>query len=348
MLTGDTLFIGDVGRPDLLASVGVTASELAETLYESINRLRQLPDSTLVYPAHGAGSLCGKSLSSETFSTMGEQKKFNYALQPMPKDQFIALVTADQPEAPDYFVYDAIKNRKERPSLDQVLHRSMRKLSLDEVLSLAADHAQVVDVREPADFAGAHLKGSINISLKGKFATWAGTILSHDQPIVVIAEEGGEEEAVTRLGRIGFDNVTGYLDGGLRAIENRPDLIGKIERITAMALAEQLGDSATAPTVLDVRNHAEWERGHLEGSINIPLNHLESKLDEIPRSPHGLVVHCESGYRSSVASSILAHHGFTAFRDLVGGYKAWAASSLPVLGTGGSCSLQTGSACATK
>ena len=194
-LTGDTLFIGDVGRPDLLASIGVTADELADMLYESINKLVKLPDATLVYPAHGAGSLCGKALSKETVSTIGEQKKFNYALRPMSREAFKAIVTADQPEAPDYFVHDAILNRKERTALHDAMERQLKPLSVDEVLALEKSGAQLLDVRDGIDFEGGHLRGSLNIALSGKYATWAGSMLSHDEPIVVIAEEGGEEEA---------------------------------------------------------------------------------------------------------------------------------------------------------
>jgi len=192
VLTGDTLFIGDVGRPDLLASVGVTADELADMLYDSItNKLVKLPDATLVYPAHGAGSMCGKSLSKETVSTIGEQKKFNYALQPMSREAFKTIVTADQPEAPEYFVHDAILNRQERASLDDAMRKTLKPLSLDEVLALEKAGGQLLDVRDGIDFEGGHLKGSLNIALSGKYATWAGSMLSHDKPIVVIAEAGG-------------------------------------------------------------------------------------------------------------------------------------------------------------
>jgi glyoxylase-like metal-dependent hydrolase (beta-lactamase superfamily II)/rhodanese-related sulfurtransferase len=328
VLTGDTLFIGDVGRPDLLASIGVTADELAEMLYHSLDKLRQLPDETLVYPAHGAGSMCGKSLSKETVSTIGEQKKFNYALQPMAFEQFRTLVTADQPEAPEYFVYDAIKNRQERPDLAATLRESLAALPLAEVLRLKNAGAQVVDVREAIDFEGAHLDGAINIGLKGKYATWCGSILSHEQPIVVIAETGSEEEAVTRLGRIGFDNVAGTLQGGMGALEGHPELVRQVARVTAPALAELLAH-ATPPVVLDVRSEAEWQRGHIAGSHNIPLTHLRERLAELP-AKRTVVVHCEGGYRSAIAASLLAQAGVTELLDLVGGIKAWQASQLPV------------------
>lgn len=329
VLTGDTLFIGDVGRPDLLASIGVTADELAEMLYDSItHKLIRLPDETLIYPAHGAGSMCGKSLSKETVSTIGEQKKFNYALQPMSLEEFKRLVTDDQPEAPAYFLHDAIRNRQERPSLDRTLETALEALSVDGVLRLRNQGSQLLDVRDAADFEGAHFAGSVNIALKGKYATWCGTILSHDIPIVIIAEPGTEEEAIMRLGRIGFDNVVGYLKGGMEALRDRPELVESINRITAMALSEQLA-GAQPPMVLDVRSEKEWMAGHIEGSRNIPLNHLAARLADLPtRTP--VVVHCEGGYRSAIAASILAQSQRKNVLDLVGGFKAWAASKLPV------------------
>jgi len=333
VLTGDTLFIGDVGRPDLLASIGVTADELADMLYDSItNKLVKLPDATLVYPAHGAGSMCGKSLSKETVSTIGEQKKFNYALQPMSREAFKAIVTADQPEAPDYFVHDAILNRKERSSLGEAMEKTLKPLSLDEVLAAEKQGGQLLDVRDGIDFEGGHLRGSLNIALNGKYATWAGSMLSHDKPIVVIAEEGGEEEAVMRLGRIGFDNVAGYLAGGMNALATRDDLVERTERITAPALAEWLAgkrpDAGAAPIVVDVRSEAEHAGGHIVGSLNIPLTHLDERIGEIP-SGKPVAVHCEGGYRSAIAASLLQKLGRAHVHDMVGGYKAWLAAKLP-------------------
>ncbi len=279
VLTGDTLFIGDVGRPDLLASIGVTADELADMLYDSLTqKLMKLPDTTLVYPAHGAGSMCGKNLSKDTVSTIGEQKKFNYALQPMSRDEFKRIVTAEQPEVPSYFLHDAVLNRQERPSLAASLSHSLKALPLDQVLRLKAEGAQLLDVRDAADFEGAHLVGAINVGIQGKYATWCGTVLDQTRPIVVIAERGGEEEAVTRLGRIGFDNVAGYLEGGMDALNDRPELVAKIERITAVALSERLA-TPDAPTVVDVRSEKEWSSKRISGSINIPLNHLRERVN---------------------------------------------------------------------
>ncbi|WP_152049638.1 MBL fold metallo-hydrolase [Tautonia marina] len=333
VLTGDTLFIGDVGRPDLLASIGVTADELAEMLYNSItNKLVKLPDETLIYPAHGAGSLCGKQLSTERVSTIGEQKKYNYALQPMSKEQFIKLVEVDQPDAPDYFVHDAILNRKERSSLDETMKRALRPLDLDEFLRIRDEGAQVLDVREAADFEGAHLAGAINVGLKGQYATWCGTVLSHDRPIVVIAETGDEEEAIMRLGRIGFDNAAGYLKGGMGALDGRDDLLRSTPRITAPALAEHLA-SDQAPVILDVRSEKERDAGRIERSLHIPLGHLVERIDEVP-ADRDVVVHCQGGYRSSIAASLLRRHGRDRVTDLVGGYKAWAASNAPTESVG--------------
>jgi rhodanese-related sulfurtransferase len=334
VLTGDTLFIGDVGRPDLLASIGVTSDELADMLYDSITtKLVKLPDATLVYPAHGAGSMCGKSLSKETVSTIGEQKKFNYALQPMSREAFKAIVTADQPEAPDYFVHDAVLNRKERASLDEAMKITLKKLSLDDVLARQAAGEQILDVRGGIDFEGGHLRGSLNIALDGKYATWAGSMLSTDRPIVVIAEEGGEEEAVMRLGRIGLDNVAGYLAGGMHALASRDDLVERTERITAPALAEWLAggrsDLGAKPVIVDVRTATEYAGGHAPGSLNIPLTHLQERIAEIPVD-RPVVVHCEGGYRSAIAASLLQQRGRSDARDLVGGFKAWLAAKLPM------------------
>ena len=329
VLTGDTLFIGDVGRPDLLASIGVTADELANMLYDSITtKLVKLPDETLVYPAHGAGSMCGKNLSKETVSTIGEQKRFNYALQPMSREEFKRLVSAEQPETPAYFVHDAIRNRQERPSLERTLEKSLQALALDDVLRLRNQGVQLLDVRDAAEFESAYLVGSVNIALQGKYATWCGTMLNHNTPIIVIAEPGTEHEAVMRLGRIGFDNVAGYLQRGMEALRDRPELVQSIDRITAVGLFEQLV-SGQHPVVLDVRSEKEWSAGHIDGSRNVPLHHLRERLAEIP-SDKQLVVHCEGGYRSAIAASLLAQAGRTNVFDLVGGFKAWTASKLPV------------------
>lgn len=329
VLTGDTLFIGDVGRPDLRASLGWSAAQLGSLLYDSLHtKLLPLPDGTLVYPAHGAGSLCGKNLSKDTVSTMGIQRRFNYALQPMSKEKFIEIVTTDQPDAPEYFTFDAILNTKERPTLETVMKRTLKPLTLDSVLELQRSGAQILDARDAAEFEGAHLAGGINVGLDGTFATWAGTILDREKPIVIIVEPGREEEAALRLGRIGFDHVAGYLENSMMALADRPDLLAKTERVTALNLADQLA-SVKPPVLLDVRAESEYREIHIKGSINIPLSHLKERLGEIPRG-RTVAVHCAGGYRSSVASSILQQDKRTEIEDLVGGIGAWQAEKLPV------------------
>jgi len=331
VLTGDTLFVGDVGRPDLRVALGWSASDLGGLLYESLrNKLLTLPDSASVYPAHGAGSLCGKALSKETVSTIGEQRRSNYALQPMSKTAFVELVTADQPDAPSYFNYDAVLNSKERPTLDETLER-IGALTLEQVLALQAVGAQVLDTRDPAEFAAAHLSGSVNIGLGGQYATWAGTVLSKDQPIVIIADPGREHEAAMRLGRIGFDQVVGYLEDGLHSIASRPDLTMTTERVSAQVAADRVAAASRerAPVLVDVRAPGERQQKRIPGSVGIPLNHLVERLSELP-SDRPLLVHCAGGYRSSIAASLLQRHGFTQVGEIAGGIAAWEAGKLPV------------------
>jgi len=328
VLTGDTLFIGDVGRPDLRASLGWTAQELGSLLYDSLHdKLMKLPDETLVYPAHGAGSLCGKQLSSQTVSTLGEQKRLNYALQLMSKEEFIRLVTADQPEAPAYFTYDAILNTRERATLGNALEQHLHPLDLDEVLRLREQGAQILDVRDGVEYAQGHLAGSINIGLGGQYATWAGTVLESTGPIVLIAEPGREQEAATRLGRIGFDEVEGYLKDGMAALARRPDLVESTERVSASMLAEELA-SGQPPLVLDVRAPGEWNTGHVAGSMNVPLTQLQKRLGEIPRDRR-IAVTCGGGYRSSIALSLLRKEGIRNTEELAGGMAAWQAANFP-------------------
>lgn len=329
VLTGDTLFVGDVGRPDLRASLGWSAAELGRLLFDSLRtKLLTLPDPTLVYPTHGAGSLCGRNISTDSVSTIGAERRSNYALQPMSQDAFVAVVTADQPDAPPYFTYDAMLNSKEHPTLDAILERELTPLALQRVLDMQQAGAQVLDVRDPGDFAQGHLAGSINIGLGGQYATWAGTVLDRERAIVIVAAPGREEEAATRLGRIGFDHVAGYLEGGMQTLETRPDLLARTERVSAALLAEQLASPAP-PLVLDVRTPREWDGKHVEGSVNMPLNHLEERLGEISRD-RMMAVMCAGGYRSAIAASLLERHGFDRLIELAGGMAAWEAAQLPV------------------
>ncbi len=328
VLTGDTLFVGDVGRPDLRASLGWSATDLGGLLYESLRtKLLTLPDASLVYPAHGAGSLCGKALGKETVSTIGEQRRSNYALQPMSKAAFVDLVTADQPDAPAYFTYDAVLNSKERPTLDEALARELNPMTLELVLALQRTGGQILDTRDPTEFAAAHLAGSINIGLSGQYATWAGTLLNREHPIVIIADPDRENEAAVRLGRIGFDHIAGYLQDGMRSLESRPDLTVTTERISAPLAAERLATGA--PLAIDVRTPSERAQTFVIGSVAIPLNHLTERLQELPKD-RPLLVYCAGGYRSSIAASLLQQHGFQAVSEIAGGITAWETAQLPV------------------
>lgn len=330
VLTGDTLFIGDVGRPDLRASLGWTAADLGAHLFDSLHKkLLTLPDDVLVYPAHGAGSLCGKKLSSDTVSSLGDQRRLNYALKPSTKEDFIRLIMADQPDAPPYFTYDAILNTRERTTLDKNLEEVLQPVELIEVLRMGDRGAQFLDVRDPAEYAKGHLAGSINIGLGGQYATWAGTVLDRTKLIVIIAEPGREQEAALRLGRIGFDHVKGYLRGGMEALAGRPDLVWPTARVSVLIAAEELA-SGELNLVVDVRNPREWAGRHIEGSLNLPLNHLQERIGEIPRDRR-IAIHCAGGYRSSIAASILQQYGITNQVEIAGGLAAWDAASLPVV-----------------
>src|SRR5437867_4121564 len=282
---------------------------------------------TPLHDADGAGSWCGKALSKETVSTIGEQRRLKYALQPMTKAAFVDLVTADQPDAPPYFTYDAVLNSKERPTLDEALAREVNPITLEHVLALQQVGGQILDTRDAGDFAAAHLAGSINIGLGGQYATWAGTILSRERPIVIIADPGREHEATTRLGRIGFDHIVGYLQDGLRSLESRPGLTATTERLSPALAAERLATSE--PLAVDVRTPRERDQQFVPGSVSIPLNHLIERLPELP-GERPLLVYCAGGYRSSIAASLLQQHGFARVSEIAGGITAWETAKLPV------------------
>ena len=329
VLTGDTLFVGDVGRPDLRAALGWSAADLGGMLYDSLHqKLMALPDDSLVYPTHGAGSLCGKAIGRETVSTIGEQRRLNYALQPMSKDAFVRLVTADQPAAPTYFTYDAQLNSRERPTLAEALARELKPLTLSDALAAQQNGAQLVDTRDPALFASAHLVGSVNVGLAGQYATWAGTVLDRERPIVLIADPGAEVESAMRLGRIGFDGVAGYLKDGFGAVAAQPSLIGTTERITPELAVERTA-APGGPIVLDVRTPGERAQKAIPGSLGIPLGELQGRMGELP-SDQPILVHCAGGYRSSIAASLLERAGFTRVSEIAGGLAAWESAHLPL------------------
>jgi hydroxyacylglutathione hydrolase len=320
VLTGDTLFIGDVGRPDLLASIGYTRDELADKLYDSLHeKLITLPDATRVYPAHGAGSACGKNLSTDLWSTMGDQKATNYALRAPDKPTFMQLVTEGQPPAPGYFVYDAILNRKAHGLLDET--RMPTAMSYEQVLAALHAGAVLVDGRTPEEFAQGHLRRAINIGLGGRYAEFAGSVLPPDVDIVLLTEPGHELEGKNRLARIGFDRVIGYLDQPSRVmLEHRED-VQVASRLTAKAFQERASEMPDLQ-VLDVRNPGEVAAGMIPGAINIPVAQLPARLDELDAT-RPTVVYCAGGYRSSVAASLLRQRGFVDVSDILGGYAAW-------------------------
>ena len=320
VLTGDALFIGDVGRPDLLASIGFTREELADKLYDSLhNKLMTLPDATRVYPAHGAGSACGKNLSTDLWSTMGEQKETNYALRAPDKATFMDLVTEGQPPAPSYFVYDAVLNRKDRELLDQT--KMPTAMTYEQVLEAIEGGAVLVDGRGPEEFALGHLRQAINIGLEGRYAEFAGSVLPSDVDIVLVTEPGQELEGKNRLARIGFDRVIGYLDKPFETMFAHRDDVQIASRLTAKAFdqrASEIGDLQ----IVDVRNPGEVEAGTIPGAIAIPVGQLPSRLGELdPAKP--TVVYCAGGYRSSVAASLLRQNGFVDVSDILGGFGAW-------------------------
>lgn len=322
VLTGDTLFIGDVGRPDLLASVGVTADELARQLYHSLReKLLTLPDETKVFPAHGAGSACGKNLSTETVSSIGEQRRTNYALAPMTEDQFVEAVTQGQSVAPLYFSFAANRNRLERDLFEENV--VVEPMTIDEVVAQQHAGAVVIDARDDTSFAAGHLRGSVNVGLGGRFAEYAGEVMHPGTPIVLVTPPGHESEAKVRLARIGFDNVVGALVDPVATFAANPGHVERLSRLPAEALAQRL---RTVPglVLVDVRNPGEVELGSIEGARHISLPSLLSRADELDRTAP-TVVFCAGGYRSAIASSLLRSHGFSDVSDLIGGYTAWSA-----------------------
>lgn len=324
VLTGDTLFIGDVGRPDLLASIGFTRDELADKLYHSLHdRLMTLPDATRVYPAHGAGSACGKNLSTELWSTMGEQKRTNYALRAPDKQSFIDLVSAGQPPAPSYFVYDAILNRKDRALLDE--DAMPPAMDYQQARTAVAAGAVLIDGRSPEEFAMGHLRGAVNIGLAGRYAEFAGSVVKPDSDIVLITEPGQELEGKNRLARIGFDRVIGYLRDAEQTMFEHRDQVQVASRLTADAFALRAAEIADLQLV-NVRNPGETEAGMIPGAVNVPVGQLPERVAELdPTRP--TVVYCAGGYRSSVAASVLRQRGFTDVSDILGGYAAWATAT---------------------
>jgi len=328
LLTGDTLFIGDVGRPDLAGGKGYTPQMMAEMMYESLHgKLLELPDDVEVFPAHGAGSMCGRNMSKETSSTIGEQRKFNYALRPMSKEEFVTMMTADLPEAPSYFPKDAEINRSGARGLSEL--QPPQPLSPPEVLQLREQGHVLLDIRSSADFGTAHVPGSMNIGLGGQFAMWAGSLIPLNAAIVLIADTGAQiDESVVRLARVGIEGVKGYLDGGVQRWRDEGLPVETIPQVSVAQLKEQI--DANDLQIVDVRRPAEYVNGHVPRAFNAPLANLDKSLDPLPLQKDKLTaVICAGGYRSSAAASLLQQRGFSNLLNVAGGTGAWITAGYP-------------------
>ena len=333
VLTGDTLFIGDVGRPDL--SPAHTPQQLAGLLHDSLHRkLLALPDSVLVYPAHGAGSLCGRSMRAEKSSTIGTERLTNYALQISSRDEFIRQLTANLPARPGYFLEDAEINRSGAPALRELA--PLRALSPAEVQSLLRQNAWALDVRPGADFAAAHAQGSVNIALSGQFASWAGAILGiHSKPVLIAASTEQVEEARTRLARVGIEDLGGYLKGGIDAWKEAGLPVVQTPQISVEQLQQKLSGNAFSNgnreggiAVLDVRREGEWQAGHIAEAEWHALDSFPRALPKLAEN-RTVAVHCKGGYRSIIACSLLERAGYSNVVNIIGGFDAWHAAGLP-------------------
>ncbi len=323
IFTGDTLFLGDVGRPDLAVKSDISREDLAGILFDSLrNKLMPLADDVLVYPGHGAGSACGKKMSCDTVGTLGAQKESNYALRAnMTKEEFVAEVTEGLTEPPQYFAKNARLNMGGYGSFDEVLEKGVQPLSPDEFVSVVeATDALILDTRHKDTFAECHIPGSVFIGVDESFAPWVGALITDlKQPIVFLCEAGREEEVVTRLARVGYDNTLGYLQGGIDAWKEAGKETDSVDRIDASDVSELLNANKDVG-VLDVRRQTEFEEGHLPNAVNFPLDYINANMTKVnPASQY--VMHCVSGYRSMIAASILKARGFDAITDIAGGYE---------------------------
>ena len=323
LLTGDTLFIGDVGRPDLAGTKGYTPGDMAAMMYDSLHgKILKLDDEVEVYPAHGAGSLCGRKIASETSSTIGEQRRTNYALKPMAKQEFIELLTADLPDAPSYFSRDAEINRAGAPSLTEM--EATKPLSAGTLNKMIQQGVLILDVRTSQEFGAGHIPGSLHIGLSGQFAPWSGSLLEPSQQIAIVSNDHSQaEEATMRLARVGLHNVVGYLEGGLSSWTAAELPLASLPQITVHQASEQLSEESFE--VIDVRRPQEYAVGHVPHARSIPLSELTDHIQELP-TDRPIAVICASGYRSSIASSILERNGFKSVLNIVGGTKAWETS----------------------
>lgn len=328
VFTGDTLFIGDVGRPDLAQKSTITMEDLAGMLYNSLEtKIKTLSDEVIVFPAHGSGSACGKNMSKETSDTIGNQKRTNYALLAKDRAQFIQEVTDGLTTPPQYFPMNVMMNKKGYDSIDTVLGRGLRALSpLAFELEAEANDALILDVRSDADFAKVFIPNSINIGLNGQFAPWVGELITDiKQPLLIIAPEGQEEETITRLSRVGYDNTLGYLEGGLAAWQAVGKQTDSVNRITAETFEQQWSKDAI---VFDVRRDGEYAAEHLEDAYSRPLSRINEWTSLIDKNQH-FFMHCAGGYRSMITASILKARGYENFTEVAGGFGAISKTSLP-------------------
>ena len=320
IFTGDTLFVGDVGRPDL-SSGNMSSEELAGIMYDTLTqKIIPLPDDVIVYPAHGPGSSCGKNLGPNTFSTIGEERKTNHALQPQSKEDFIASVTSGLNAAPKYFSVNASINQKGYDAIEEVKARGNKPLGIAEFKALAEDGAIMLDTRHASEFTHGFVPGAVFIGLEGRFAEWAGTILPFDKKIILVTPAGKEEESVVRLSRVGFDKMCGYLEGGFEAWKNAGE---KIDLIIDVEADELMMDIPHDPnlTVVDVRRETEYADGHLKDAVNLPLSEMtDTALMAQFEDQENLYVHCAGGYRSVIAASLLKKEGFHNLRNVLGGW----------------------------
>jgi len=332
IFTGDTLFVGDVGRPDLFSG-HMTKEELAGMMYETLqNKIKPLNDNIIVYPAHGPGSSCGKALGPETFSTIGVQKTTNYALQSMTKEEFIKSVTTGLSTPPSYFPINARINQEGYESLDDIFDKGLQPLNIEQFKQKIKEDAWILDTRPASVFTQGFIPGSINIGLNGRFAEWAGTLLPNGQPLVLVTEPGKEKESITRLSRVGIDNVLGYIDGGYDAWTAAGEQIDLVIDIEADEFAMDIPHDPLLE-VIDVRKPSEFETAHVKGARNVPLDTLMDPLNvAMIDDSNNLYVHCEGGYRSAIAVSILKRHGYHNLRNVLGGFaKMKAEKGIPVV-----------------
>lgn len=320
IFTGDTLFVGDVGRPDLFSGE-MSKEELAAKMYHSLNtKIKPLNDETIVYPAHGPGSSCGKNLGAETFSTIGQQKATNYALQDMTEEEFVTVVTDGLSTPPAYFPVNAKINREGYESMDALMKTSLTPLSVAGLKERMAGDVLLLDTRNATDFTQAFIPGAISIGLEGRFAEWAGSLLPFNQPLVLITAPGKEEETVIRLARVGFENVQGYLEGGMDAWINAGEAIDMIIDIEADELAMDIPHDENLE-IIDVRKQGEFDAGHIQGATHAPLDTLMDPFNiALIDTDKNLYVHCAGGYRSVIAASLFKRQGYNNLRNVLGGY----------------------------